>query len=146
MRRNNNAHLAFHGDFLEQPKKRMATRNIQKRIRFIEQQDFHLLRHGLRQEHTATLAITQFCNRTIRKICHIQKRHRIFDNAVIFFRTAVKNSRIRRTSQAHKFTHAHSRGHGTRHSNKRDFLSTFTRRPFRKRFPFKRNLARHRRK
>ena len=146
MRRNDNPHIPFRCNFLEQTEQRMATRNIQERIRFVEQQDFHLLRHSLRQKYATAFAIAQFCNRALCKIRDIQKRHRFFDNAVIFSRTTVKNSRIRRTSQAHKFTHAHTRRHRTRHSHKRNFLSAFTGSPVHKRISFKRNLARHRRK
>ena len=146
MRRNDNPHIPFRCNFLEQTEQRMATRNIQERIRFVKQQDFHLLRHSLRQKHATAFAIAQFCNRALCKIGNIQKRHRFFDNAFIVSRATIKNPRIRRTTQAHKFTHAHTRRHCTRHPHNRNFLSAFTGSPIHKRFSFKRNFARHRRK
>ena len=92
MRRNDDAHLAGLGQRFQQAEQRMATRDIEEGVRFVQEQNLYLLRNRLRQVNATSLAVTQFDNGTVGKRIDVEHSHGAFDNPDIFFRTAVQHS------------------------------------------------------
>ena len=107
-------------------------RNIQKCIRFIEQQDFHLLRHRHRKEHPAAFTVAKFRHPPRRKATQLQKIQSLIDDAIVLGRMPIEKAHIRGPPKAHKFTNRHAvKGHICQitHTHQGDKLSPFPRRP-----------------